>query len=64
MRVSRPDHQTQATTVQRYLANSDQEAKQFFGLIIKLEREPKKGATNNPKKIPAAQLNQLASILQ
>jgi len=27
----------------------DQEAEQFPGLIIKLEREPKKGVTNNKK---------------
>merc|ERR1711971_1125967 len=50
MRFSRPDHQTQAKTVQRSLKNMDQEAEQLPGLIIKLGREPKKGVANNPKK--------------
>merc|ERR1711971_333100 len=41
MRVSRPDHQTQAKTVQRSLKNMDQEAEQFPGLIIKLKQRTK-----------------------
>merc|ERR1719234_2815774 len=32
MRVSRPDHQTQTKTVQRYLKNVDQEAEQWSNL--------------------------------
>jgi len=63
MRVSKPDHQTQATTSRRSLKNSEQEPKQFPGLIIKLERGPKKGVVNNPNNtLVSAHLNQLTSI--
>merc|ERR1712032_1499219 len=65
MRVSRPDHQTQATTSRRSLKNNDQEAKQFPGLIIKLEGGPKKGVVNNPNNtLVSAHLNQLTSIFK
>merc|ERR1712032_1581124 len=63
MRVSKPDHQTQAATSKRSLKNSDQEAKQFPGLIIRLERGPKKGVVNNPNNtLVSDHLNQPTSI--
>jgi len=63
MRVSKPDHQTQATTSRRSLKNSEQEAKQFPGLIIKLKGGAKKGVVNNPNNtLVSAHLNQLTSI--